>query len=163
MKRIPLTQKKFALVDDEDYEYLNQWKWCYIKGKQGSGYALRRPWINGKEGKAILMHRLIMNTPDGMECDHQDGDGINNQKYNLRNCSSTENKRNQKKRPGTSSIYKGVYRCKQTGMWQCNVGKFRIGRFRSEQHAAMAYDLWAIDIYGEFASTNFPIIGRDTV
>lgn len=126
-----------------------------MKGKNNSGYALRRPWVNGKSVKAVLMHRLIGNTPDYLQCDHKDGNGINNQKNNLRNCTSTENKRNQKKHKGTS-IYKGVSVRQGKNYWKARIGSKHIGYFKKERHAAIAYDIWAKEIYGEFAQFNFP-------
>lgn len=68
MKEIKLTQGKVALVDDEDFEYLNQWKWHAMKIKNAY-YAKRSVEINGKS-KSILMHRIIMNTPDNLQIDH---------------------------------------------------------------------------------------------
>ncbi len=50
MKRIPLSQGKFALVDDEDYDFLSQWKWLY----HPAGYAIQ------SGGSRSYMHRLIL-------------------------------------------------------------------------------------------------------
>jgi len=58
---------------------LTQWKWCAVKAKYGY-YAYRGVYLGGgkknRKYKAIAMHRLIMNTPDGMECDHRDFNGL---------------------------------------------------------------------------------------
>lgn len=83
MKLIPLTQGLFAKVDDEDYEYLNQFKWMATKVRT-TFYAIRNVQINGK-WKHLSMHREIMQTPDDMETDHKDWDGCNNQRHNMRN------------------------------------------------------------------------------
>jgi hypothetical protein len=158
MKEIQLSQGKLAQVDDEDFEYLLQWRWSYLKGAR-TGYAVRT--VKDEEGKKhnILMHRLLMSTPKGMECDHRDGNGLNNQSTNLRNCTSTENKRNVSKHKGVSSIYKGVWYDKKLNRWQVRVSRLDVGRFKEEHHAALAYDLWATDMYGEFARTNFKRVG----
>ncbi len=95
MKLIPLTQGKFAQVDDEDYDYLNQWKWYTTKNHK-TFYAARHIRINGKQ-KLIYMHRVIMNIIKGYKTDHIDHNGLNNQKYNLRICTCQENNRNRKK------------------------------------------------------------------
>src|ERR1044071_1696611 len=84
MKLIPLTQSKFALVDDSDFERIRQYKWYY-----NDGYA-----ITYHKGKRIRMHRLIMNAPDGVDVDHRDTNKLNNQKSNLRLCTTTQNNRN---------------------------------------------------------------------
>ena len=100
MKSIPLTRGKFALVDDEDYEYLNQWKWFCAHGRavRGGGY----------KKKSVFMHRVILNTPDGYHTDHIDSNPLNNQKSNLRVCTIAENNRNQGRRKDNRSGYKGV-------------------------------------------------------
>lgn len=149
MKLIPLTKGRFATVDDEDYQWLNQWKWhC-----ESLGYAVRRYTLN--DYKIVRMHRLIMNTPKGMECDHINGNKLDNRKVNLRNCSHQENARNQHKYKVRSSKYKGVSQCIREGKWQVYVGRQFIGYFENERWAAMAYDINAKALFGEFAHTNF--------
>lgn len=150
MKLIPLTQNKFAIVDDEDYDWLNQFKWHY-----STGYAMRR---SGKE--VLLMHREIMNTPKGMESDHEDGKGLNNRKYNLRVCTHAQNMSNQKARVDGVSKYKGVYWKKDRNKWGvkivANYKQMHVGYFTDEIKAAKAYDAKALEFFGEFARINFP-------
>ena len=94
MKEILLSKNgkykgKFTtLVDDADFEWLNKYSWNVLIGKH-SNYAYRI-----ENGKLILMHRFIMDTPKGLEVDHLDTNGLNNQKYNLKNCTSKENNNN---------------------------------------------------------------------
>lgn len=90
MKQIPLTQGQFALVDDEDFDFLMQWRWYYSKSNcDNTGYAVRY-----ENGKGIRMHRVVMNTPANLVVDHINHNGIDNQKHNLRNCTNTENAHN---------------------------------------------------------------------
>ena len=152
MRKIELTQGKHALVDDADYESLNQLRWHY----SNRGYAQR----NG-----TLMHRVIMATPIGLDTDHINGDKLDNRKSNLRICTRQENCLNKVgKRNNALSQYKGVYLLKtgKYSYWRADItrGKsiLQIGYFKNERHAAMAYDLWAKDLHGEFAKTNFPIL-----
>ena len=108
MKYIELTRNKKALVDDADFEWLNQWKW-WVAGN----YVVRDQHIRmeGKKEikKRILIHRLIMGFPEGMKVDHEDGNPLNNQRYNLRICSNMENSRNSSKSKSNTSGYKGVF------------------------------------------------------
>ena len=86
MKKIPLRGKygkgKFALVDDEDFNYLNQFKWFAKKPFYGKQYAVRNLYIyvskNKYKGSVIRMHREIMKATTGIEVDHKDGNGLNN-------------------------------------------------------------------------------------
>ena len=100
MREIELTQGKTALVDDEDYEKINQWNWvCNNDGSKTSQrfYAIRRNGIKfGGKGELVSMHREIMGFPIGMDIDHIDGNTLNNQKKNLRICTRAENLRNRK-------------------------------------------------------------------
>jgi len=157
MKRIKLTQGKWALVDDSDFERLNQWKW--FADKQGNTfYAVRNSaTINGKQTR-IRMHRVIMNTHEGMETDHADRNGLNNQKHNLRICTKSQNRMNRKKYVKNSSKYKGVTWAKYAKKWrariQINIKAIFLGHFLLEEEAALAYNKKAKELFGEFAYLN---------
>ena len=161
MKEIKLTQNKIALVDDEDYEYLSQFKWRVTFNKT-SYYAVR--WANRrkKDQKLISMHRDIMNTPSNLEIDHIDHDTLNNQKSNLRNCTHLQNKRNTIKRENKTSKYLGVHlvKFKNTASYRACIyimkRRIDLGYFKDEKLAAMAYDKKARELFGEFANLNFP-------
>lgn len=158
MKEIKLTQGKVALVDDDDFEYLNQWKW-YAKLDNGNWYALRNTHVGGKI-KTIQMHVLITPVPQGFIRDHKDGNGLNNQRDNIRICTHTENKHNRKKslKPKTS-IFKGVTWYRRLQKWQAQIEhdnkNIYLGVFTSEVDAAKAYDKKAQELFGEFANINF--------
>ena len=104
MKKIKLTQGKFALVDNEDFEWLNQWKWYFR-----NGYAVRGIWNNDKKNMdTIRMHRIIIRAPENSQVDHVDGNKLDNRRVNLRLCSPLQNKRNQKLYKNNKSGFKGV-------------------------------------------------------
>ena len=152
MKEIQLTQGKTALVDDEDYEYLSQWKWTanFSKGK----FYARRHLGNRKY---LSMHKdLILSD---LDVDHIDGDSLNNQKYNLRTCTHLQNMQNGKIKSNNTSGYKGVNWYKKYEMWvaRITVNKNRIclGYFNDVKDAARAYDAAARQYFGDFARTNF--------
>lgn len=152
MRIIPLTQGKVAIVDDSDFDWLNQWKWCAFSNYSGGKrYAIR------SASPKLLIHRLILSPPKGYESDHIDGDGLNNQRVNLRVCTTSQNQQNRINQKGISQ-FKGVSWHKLTGKWQvriCLNGKFlHIGLFNSEIDAAKAYDSAALKYFGEFARLN---------
>src|ERR1700761_3134479 len=106
MKTIPLSQRQYAIVDDDDYEFLMQWKWHVLDSFHT--YAMRnsKP-VDGKRHH-ILMHRVINKTPDDYYTDHINGNGLDNRKENLRSVTRGENQQNRKKNSKSSSKYKGV-------------------------------------------------------
>ena len=151
MKVIELTQYKFALVDDADYDALAAVKWCAQKDGHTT-YAVRN-----SEGRTVLMHRVITAAPQGVQVDHINGDGLDNRRDNLRLCTHAENLRNQRVKPH-SSKYKGVYWDARDGKWQAQIRidgrKKNLGYFTSELDAGRAYDEAAVKYFGEFARKN---------
>ena len=157
MKKIPLTQGKFAIVDDADFEWLNQWKWRALKGSNDNWYAMRRQRQNSKR-IPVYMHREILKPSSNMLTDHKDHNGLNNQRNNLRAATSAQNHQNRRKHRGISR-FKGVCWNQQYAKWQAQIkvkGKhFHLGRFLSEIEAAKVYDKAATKFFGDFACTNF--------
>lgn len=150
-KRIPLTRGKFALVSDEDFDTLSQYNWlCYR-----NGYACRQGPRQGNNRTLILMHRVIMDAPDGLNVDHINGDTLDNRRENLRLCTHQENVMN---RPGYggSSKFKGVYHDKRRDRYYATHAGKHIGSFRCEEDAARAYDDHVKELHGEYAWLNFP-------
>jgi len=150
MKLIPLSKGKLAKCDDDWFDFLSQWKWHY-----DSKYARRNIRVNGKLVH-IYMHKVVAGY-DG-KIDHKDLDQLNNQRTNLRVCTTQTNAVNSKKAPNKSSIYKGV--SKSGNRWRSqltyNNEKVYDAMFAEERHAAMAADLNAYVLFGEYARLNFP-------
>lgn len=154
MKLIPVGKNAYAKVDDSNYEELSKYKWILMK----NGYAARMLW-NGKRTYTILMHRQIMQTSKGKQTDHINMNRLDNQTVNLRICNASQNahhalarntKRDGSKFKGVSLWGKRLYRAR--------IHRFQIGYFAKEHYAALAYDLWAHYLDGEYAITNFKII-----
>ena len=159
MKEIVLTQGKVALVDDEDYEYLNQFKWCaHLSKKTGLWYAERGVRIIKGKQFTLGMHRVIMGIMDKTDIDHKDRNGLNNQKINLRICSRTLNEGNSILRKDSTTGIKGVHyhkgHKKYTARIQFKRKRIALGDFKTKQEAAIAYNEAAIKYFGEFARIN---------
>lgn len=156
MIEIQLTQGKVALIDDADFPLIGLCKWYVNRGYAQTSFYLGK--IDGRyKYKKISMHNVIMGTKG---IDHRDGNGLNNQRSNLRPATPRQNNHNLRKKLGTSSQYKGVYWHKRDKKWMARVkdnGRtYYLGHFVNEQDAARAYDAAAISRFGEFANLNFP-------
>ena len=158
MKEITLSNSdKVCLVDDEDYDWLvgNFYPWrlvCYKHKHKSYYYAV---------SKNLNLHRVILEKYFGksnLVGDHIDGNGLNNQKSNLRYATTSQNVINSKKHGGqTSSIYKGVYK-KEDGIFSSEIMKdgkrILLGNYPTERLAAIAYDVKSIELFGSFCKNN---------
>lgn len=149
------------LIDDSDFEWLNQWKWSIHRGTGNKTlYANRRDYktYGYKNPKEVLMHRLILGLTDSSICaDHKDGNGLNNQRENLRLATRSQNAANIL-RKAKSSKYNGVCWHKSNNKWAAQLKKngkvYSLGCFKNEEDAAKAYNEAAIQFHGEFARLN---------
>lgn len=160
--KIPLTQGKFAIVDEADFARVAEYQWyAHREGRTFYAYAnIRR---SDGSRTIIKMHRLLH--PEWTEVDHCDGNGANNTQVNMRRATHSENLRNSRKQQGTSSSFKGVYLDKRRSKWHARItlsgGRHAdLGHHASEEEAARAYDKAAVELFGESACLNFPPDGK---
>ncbi len=154
----PSFPNTFTMVDDADYEELNKYKWRPAK-RSRCLYVVRSDHEDPKSNN-ILMHRAIMGSPKGMDIDHRDNNGLNNQRYNLRECTHQQNCMNRNQNKGKSK-YMGVGPSADfPGMFRARIKsgdkQREIGRYPTEIEAAIARDAEAKRCFGEFAKLNFP-------
>lgn len=158
MKLIPLSQGLFTMIDDADFESVSAFKWCAYKDKQRfiAGRGIKKP-----DGSytTLLLHRFLM--PGVPQIDHEDGNGLNNQRYNIRPATSRQNNQGfKRKRARATSVYRGVSWNSGKRKWEANIQangrQIYLGCFVSETDAAREYDAAARTFFGAFASPNFP-------
>jgi len=159
MKTIQLTQGYFATVDDSDFELVNQYKWHVYKKKRSTVLYAYRNIPNGKGGQtSIQMHRVILGITDkNIMVDHADGNGLNNQRSNIRIATSSQNAANRK--PFGKSQYRGVSLIvtKYGEYWYAKCSKGKNVKHKlcdTEEEAAMVYNRFAKSIHGQFARLN---------
>ncbi len=150
MKEIILTQGKHAIVDDDDYEWLNRWRWYYSKG-----YAVRSININDQR-HTVLLHRVIMHAmEDKIEVDHVDGNRLDNRWVNLRYVNSQQNSMNRGLYRTNTSGYKGVHWSKSKNKWEaglrCKGKGVHLGVIVNIEDAARAYNEAAVKYFGDYA------------
>lgn len=157
VKKIKLTKGCEAIVDDQDYEFLMQWKWSASKSDT-SFYAMRAEGPRRSQ-KFLYMHRVIAAAEKGQTVDHIDGNTLNNTRKNLRIVTTRQNSMNARSHRDSASKFKGVYPNGKAGKpWCagiCIKGKrSHLGVFQTEVEAAMAYDYAAKKEFGVHAKLN---------
>lgn len=139
MKEIPLTQGKVALVDDEDFERINQFKW-YARKTHNMYYAVHT-LPRSQNQRKLYMHAIIIGTPPRKMTDHINGDGLDNRKENLRVVTNRENLQNLHVKK--TSKYPGVRFVRQSKKWRATIqfkGKqYNLGNYSDELTAATVY------------------------
>lgn len=147
MKIIHLSGKhndKFVIVDDVDFEWANSQKW-YLHQK---GYALN--------SKHFRMHRLINQTPKGLQTDHENGNKLDNRRGNLRTCNNSENHYNIKRMSNNTSGHKGISWSKAAKKWHAYINKdgkrTYLGIFDDKQEAIRVYRAAAKKKHGQFVN-----------
>ena len=142
MKKIKLKYSGETIVDNEDYEYLNVYKW-----RNGAkGYAVRMTEIEGKS-KMLLMHRVILERQGvdltGLETDHINRKPLDNRRSNLRAITHTENLWNTGNYSNSTTGIKGVGWQTDIQRWTARIRRkgrlHSLGTYATKEEAAEAY------------------------
>ncbi|QJT70429.1 hypothetical protein [Microcystis phage MaeS] len=153
-KEIVLSNGDVTIVDDEDFEYLNQFKW-YLGNY---GYARRNAKVNDGKRKTLFIHRIVTNALDGEVIDHINRNRLDNRKENLRKVTMQQNRINSDNQTGNTSHFRGVSYNKRTGkrkaQIKCNYKTHTLGYFSTEEEAALKYNESAVKYFGEYAVLN---------
>jgi hypothetical protein len=157
MKQISLTQGKVAIVDDQDYAYLMQYNWCYMKSGNG-GYAMR--WVGPRDHqRAIFMHQIVAARCGIKDCtDHMNQNKLDNRRNNLRGATSSQNGANRGKNRNNKSGYKGVSWIERLQKWRAyitvNRRQHHLKLWEYKVDAAKAYNQAALKYFGKYAALN---------
>jgi len=149
---IPLTKGYKTIIDAADLPKVQRHSWAAKTSPDAPPYA-----VSNIDGRITKMHQVLIDIPEGMVCDHIDGDSLNNRRSNLRVCTHQENNFNTKIRKGRR--FKGVTML-PSGRYHVRVAGESIGTFDTEEEAAGAYNAAASDMFGEFARLN-PVSRRN--
>lgn len=154
---VPLTQGMFATIDLIDVERVGQLNWHAVADNR-TFYAL--------SGEKVGLHNFIAGHKDGHIVDHEDGDGLNNRRSNLRHATHAQNQFNKCINKNNTSGFKGVsYAAHAPGVkkWRaaitCNRQYISLGYHLTPELAAAAYDGAAERLFGEFARKNLKVVG----
>ncbi len=149
MRRIKLTQGKFAIVDEMLLNCFSKYSWYAASSGNNFIYAASAKRIRKtKITMKIFMHHCVIGMPLNrkMQIDHINGNTLDNRRENLRIVTVRQNAQNRKyHRDGTkTSEFLGVCFHKKSKRWRAtltlNKKSKYIGSFENEIEAKKAYD-----------------------
>jgi hypothetical protein len=164
--RIPLIHSKHpghvALIDEGDYEHVRVHRWYYAPphGTNRTGYAATTIRVEKGKWRSIGMHRFVMDAPPKLKVDHENGNGLDNRRTNLRYATTMQNNANAAAYSNSKSGYRGVYWTERDHAWAATIHLadrvYFLGRYATAEEAARVYDAKAREFFGEFARLNLP-------
>lgn len=152
---VPLTLGYEATIDASDVAAVGEMNWHAKVDKRSDGSVRAVYAVHSGNRLKVKMHRLIVKSPNGVEVDHVNGNGLDNRKINLRYATASENRRNQKKRVDNTSGVKGVVWVADRHKWvaqiYANGRRTQLGYFAKLEEAKAAYSQASINLHGEFS------------
>lgn len=153
---LPLSQGKFAMIDSDDFEKVGRVKWS--AQKEGKNFYAYRMMGGGRNRKIVYLHGAILEIKG---VDHRNGNGLDCRRENIRPATAKQQSQAfQRKRPGTSSKFRGVTWHRSASAWQAKISaegsSFYLGLFKEEIDAARAYDVKAKELGFFKEALNFP-------
>jgi hypothetical protein len=146
----------YARVDRKDYFRLGQYEWY----ENRDGYAFRRIEVPGQPCQFVRLHQDILPVSEGLTVDHRNRQRLDNRRSNLRMITNAQQQYNKTKYANNKSGYKGVSFDRHKARWRADIGaegtRYFLGRYSTAEEAALAYDVAARQLHGEFAVLNFP-------
>lgn len=158
--QLQTSKGRISQIDHDDFLRFGHLKWTAGSFGGRTAYVYRSVW--GEDGKCrtILLHREIMGAKPGQMVDHRNGDTFDNRRENLRLATAAQNAFNSRRQQskygflGVDSQTPGTYRGRvaiagrahYTASYPCPI------------LAAVARDILAQRLHGEFAVLNFQFI-----
>lgn len=155
MAEIRCASGEIVLIDDKDFHWLNTRCWHILKTGPNKDYLYARCSIGDKE---VLMHRLILGVDETQKVDHENGNGLDNRRHNIRPSTHAQNMQNRRRLAANVSGYKGVYldRSRPNAKWRAEIKangqKYRLGSYGSAELAHEAYKAASLRLHMEFST-----------
>lgn len=153
---IPLSQGLEAKIDLQDVGVVSQYNW-HAKQKKNTCYAQSDIHTDTGKRSTMLLHRLLLSPPKGLDVDHRNCDGLDNRRSNIRLATRFENRSNQRTRLDSTSGLKGVSPDTRRHTWRARIGfrnhTYYLGTYDTPELAHAAYVAASAQMHGAFGRT----------
>ncbi|CAG8434314.1 6447_t:CDS:1, partial [Scutellospora calospora] len=123
------------IIDENKYDLIKTYTWSAKKSRGDKTIYVSTNINNDPKRVTILLHRLLLDSKEGDEVDHVNGDGLDNRLNNIHKTTHVLNMKNKHKGKGEMD-YKVFYDKDKLGfMVECknNVYKLFKGKFDNDE------------------------------